>query len=68
MSKNLKTQWRVEWRKSRAHAWRKGGLFETRRAARETARSIRAVYAGGGYMIGVGFGNTRVIKYVKGQK
>lgn len=61
MSKNLKTQWRVQVRDSRKHAWRnKSGLFETRQVAREEAALLRD--------LGYGFFNTRVIKYVKGQK
>jgi len=66
MSKNLKTQWRVEWRLSRKHKWRKGGLFETRSAARDKAWILRGDYVGGGYVVeGVGFGNTRVVRYIK---
>lgn len=71
MSKNLKKQWRVEYRLSRNHKWRKAGLFETRSAARDKAwiLRLRGDYVGGGYVVeGVGFGNTRVVPYVKGQK
>ena len=75
MSKNLKTQWRVQARTSRAHQWVNRGLWETRAAARVSARALRSKTIVwdtwnepkrviGGY----GFGNTRVIKYVKGQK
>ena len=59
MSKNLNTQWRVERRLSRKHKWVKAGLFETRTAARFVAASLRVM---------LGFGNTRVVKYVKGAK
>lgn len=70
MSKNLNTQWRVEWRLSKKHKWRKGGLYETRSVAREKAAEVRdGEYVGGGFLTcGVGFGNTRVVKYVKGTK
>lgn len=56
MSKNLKTQWRVQVRKSRAHKWVNKGLFETRDSARWHAST--------GWRDLCGFGNTRVIKYV----
>jgi len=56
MSKNLKTQWRVQVRKSMAHKWVNKGLFETRCSARTSAAIWREW---------VGFGNTRVVKYIK---
>lgn len=70
MSKNLKKQWRVQVRRSRKHAWRNKGLFETRSAARTNAWMYREVNGGS---VGidrqpVGFGNTRVVGYSKGQK
>ena len=74
MSKNLKTQWRVQVRRSRAHKWVNKGLFETRSAARESAVGLRAyrIVRENNHMKalvdGYGFGNTRVIKYVKGAK
>lgn len=61
MSKNLKTQWRVQWRTSRNRVWLNNGLFETRSVARLKARALRS-------MNGLAFGNTRVVKYIKGQK
>lgn len=68
MSKNLKTQWRVEYRKSRKHAWGKAGLFETRKAARDQAVYMRYGRVRNGELVpntGWGFGNTRVTKYIK---
>ena len=69
MSKNLKTQWRVQVRKSRAHKWVNKGLFETRDAARDEASyqrtSVIAGYDHIGEYFGYGFGNTRVVKYIK---
>lgn len=67
MSKNLKTQWRVERRISRKHKWVKAGLFETRDAARHRAAVLRGVHrVEDDFAPGYGFGNTRVVKYVKG--
>lgn len=69
MSKNLKKQWRVECRLSRNHKWRKAGLFETRSAARADAAWLREeLPIEGRFNFGYGFGNTRVVPYVKGQK
>lgn len=73
MSKNLNTQWRVERRLSRKHKWVKAGLFETREAARHRAAVLRhphfPIYPKFGELQpGYGFGNTRVVKYVKGAK
>lgn len=62
MSKNLKIQWRVEWRLSRKHKWRKAGLFETRAVARYESILLRRF---GNFGAGFGFGNTRVTKYIK---
>ena len=70
MNKNLKTQWRVQKRKSRAHKWANKGLFETRSAARLSASMHRDFheFINGRFVPPAGFGNTRVIKYVKGAK
>lgn len=57
MSKNLKKQWRVQVRKSRAHKWVNKGLFETRSVARGQASEWRRV----GWL-------THVVPYVKEQK
>lgn len=71
MSKNLKAQWRVQVRKSRAHKWVHGGLYETRTAAREQAAYLRGDRLRNGEYVpdtGFGFGNTRVVKYVRAGK
>lgn len=71
MSKNLKTQWRVQVRKSRGHYWVNKGLFETREEARRDAVEKRALSVVRderriiGTANGYGFGNTRVVKYVR---
>ena len=67
MSKNLKTQWRVQVRRSRSHAWRNTGLFETRKDARTNAWMYREVNGGsvGVDRQPVGFGNTRIVRYIK---
>ncbi len=62
MSTNTEKQWRVQVRKSRNHVWKNKGLFETREVARLQAWRCRE--AADGY----GFGNTRVIPYVKAKK
>ena len=56
---STKIQWRVEARESRTKKWIRKGLFETRANARLQCEVFREW---------VGFGNTRVVKYVKGQK
>lgn len=72
MSKNLKTQWRVQVRKSRAHKWVNKGLFETRESARDNAKFKRdeAHYEVNNQRAfpAYGFGNTRVVRYVRGAK
>ena len=68
MSKNLNTQWRVQVRKSRAHKWVNKGLFETRDAARAEALALRCGWSPNHWDLSYGFGNTRVVKYVKGAK
>lgn len=69
MSKNLNTQWRVERRLSRKHKWVKAGLFETRFDARERAFYMRFPHWVGDKLVeGYGFGNTRVVKYVRSGK
>lgn len=66
------TMWRVEYRTKRANKWKKAGLFETRERAREEARYYRDGYGpaeeGSDHFSGYGFGNTRVVKFVKGKK
>lgn len=71
MSKNLKTQWRVQVRKSRAHKWVNKGLYETRFMARHTCWIYREIDGSAGLAADVppvGFGNTRVVKYVRAGK
>jgi hypothetical protein len=68
MTAATQIRWRVQVRKSRAHKWRNAsGLYETRRDAREDAVSMRDAIVSGTNNT-VGFGNTRVVRYVKGQK
>ena len=67
MSKNLKKQWRVQVRKSRAHKWVNKGLFETRSVARDVCMYYRTGEKHGMHTLyPFGFGNTRVVPYVKG--
>lgn len=61
-------QSRVQVRKSRKHAWRNKGLFETRERARMAATILRGWDVDGKYWKGesadgYGFGNTRVVRY-----
>lgn len=68
---STKIQWRVQTRKGRAHKWVNKGLFETRDRAREQAAYMRwDRMRNGAPMLGTGFGfgNTRVMRYVKGEK
>lgn len=64
-------QWRVQV-KAKTGRWINKGLFETRDAARDQAYMLRVWGPDGvkdgvmAVMKGVGFGNTRVIPYVKG--
>lgn len=67
MTASTKIQWRVQVRKSRAHKWVNKDLFETRATAREDAAEKREWdYNPGQGWHGYGFGNTRVVRYVKG--
>lgn len=68
---STKIQWRVQVRKSRAHKWVNKGLYETRERARDQAEYMREGRMCMGIVVpntGFGFGNTRVVRYVKGQK
>lgn len=60
-------QWRVQVRKSRKHAWRNKGLFETRSVARFHAQWLRDALIVDGktnsFSGEYGFGNTRVVRY-----
>lgn len=69
---STKVQWRVQYRLSRKHKWENAGLFETREDARAEASWHRLggsclVNGGVKFYVAVGFGNTRVVRYVKGQ-
>lgn len=71
--KSTEILWQIQFRTGRDRPWRnRAGLFETRMHAREVAKILRDwTYTGAGEMPanhGYGFGNTRVIKYVKGRK
>jgi hypothetical protein len=71
MTASTKIQWRVQVRKSRTHVWKNKGLFETRRRARDQAVYLRdGIMRCGETLTGTayGFGNTRVVRYVKGAK
>lgn len=69
MSKNLKKQWRVQ-TKSAKGTWVNRGLFETRSAARRRCSELRGAWSQADGVVttssGYGFGNTRVVPYVKG--
>ena len=68
MASKTDTLWRVQVRKSRNHAWQNKGLFETRMVARAEAafQRIMGLFAGKGHYKGYGFGNTRVVRHVRG--
>lgn len=66
---NTDISWRVQVRKSRDHKWKNKGLYETRAVAREAATEWRTwEYCFGRGYHGYGFGNTRVVRHVKGPK
>ena len=67
MSKNLKTQWRVQ-TKEKSGKWRNRGLYEVRVMARHFCFVYREVCGNGGvgrWKPPYGFGNTRTVKYIK---
>lgn len=70
MTSSTGVQWRVQTRKSKAHKWVNKGLFETRDAARLSARLHRSCYCyeGAARVEPRGFGNTRIVRYVRGEK
>ena len=71
MTTSTKVLWRVQVRKSRAHKWVNKGLFETRDSAREEAEYQRNGRWSNGELMqgsGVGFGNTRVVRYEKASR
>ena len=70
---NTKTLWRVQVRVNRNFKWKNKGLYETRDEARYVAATLRTypdmasrspIYEG----MGAGFGNTRVIRHIRGEK
>lgn len=67
-----KVLWRVQVRISRAHKWKNKGLFETRNSARAQSCILRAGHYFADDLIteqqGYGFGNTRVVRHVRGQR
>lgn len=67
---STKVKWRVQVRKSRAHAWKHAGLFETRQAARAQAEYMRYGRVRDGLIVPgteYGFGNTRVVRHISGK-
>lgn len=66
---STKTLWRVQVRNARGLKWRNKGLFETRAAARYMAAYMRDLHVIDATAIsGYGFGNTRVIPHIRGEK
>lgn len=66
---STKIRWRVQIRKSRAHKWVNKGLFEVRDEARTIAFMYRecVTWKDGAAVQPSGFGNTRVVRYQKGE-
>ena len=55
-----KTKWRIQARANRKAKWKNvSGLYETRETARWWQRGTRKAF---------GFGNTRIVKHVRGEK
>lgn len=66
---NTKTLWQVQVRLSRNHKWRSKGIYETREDARYQAGCHRDGYCDEtGFHDGVGFGNTRIQRHIRGEK
>lgn len=70
---STKKLWRVQVRIGRGRAWKNKGLYETRADARYVATilrnfpdmsSISPIFEGMGY----GFGNTRILRHIRGEK
>lgn len=59
---STKVMWRTQYRLARDKPWKNAGLFETRANARDDAAWMRTEGRS------VGFGNTRVVRFVKGEK
>lgn len=71
MTDSTKVLWRVQVREGRWQKWQNMGLFETRKAARDQAAYLRAGRLKHGLIvqgIGVGFGNTRVVRHERTAK
>lgn len=67
MTAATQVQWRVQIRVARNKPWKNMGLFETRCNARYEAAFLRNCYIVGRNVV-PGFGNTRVVRYVKAKK
>lgn len=63
---STRVMWRVQVRKSRNHKWMNKGLFETRAAARYNAVQQRHISVFGPLFAAPGFGNTRIVRHVRG--
>ena len=60
---SIYVKWQVQCRLSRKHAWRPKGTFETRADARYRVACMRDGFVGSdGFVKGLGFGNTRVVR------
>lgn len=72
MTAATKVQWRVQVRLEGSKRWLNKGLYETREAARERAKVYREHFTTerdtGHEYEPFGFGNTRIRRYVKGEK
>lgn len=66
---STKVMWRVMVRKARGLRWERRGLYETREAARHMAAYMRDVHTLDFTVFsGYGFGNTKVVRFVRGEK
>jgi len=66
---STKTLWQVQVRLTRNHKWRSKGIYETREDARQRVRDWRTwEYVPGRGWHGVGFGNTRIQRHIRGEK
>lgn len=67
---STKTLWRVQVRLGRDYKWRNySGLHERREDAREQAAWLRQLHrVDREFHPGYGFGNTRVVKHIRGEK
>lgn len=68
---STKVMWRVQVRRGVGLKWQNKGLYETRDAARYQAAYLREGRWREGEVMpetGYGFRNTRVLKYIRGEK